>query len=130
MKLAIVIAVVLFHVPSTQSLAQYHPPLCFKHPVTPLLKLSDNHRPLRPVLGPSMTLWTQISEAAHVATCRCAYLCIVAPMFYSGFWATTLVVNKIDSMLGHSSTYVAPAIYLGYRSVILLCVSSIMWSPF
>ncbi len=115
MKLAIVIAVVLFHVPSTQSLAQYNPPLCFKHPEMPALKLQYNYRPLRPAFGSSMTLWTQVQEAAHAATNVCVYSCIVAPVFYSGFGTTLRAVDKIQSVLGHSSFYVAPAIFVGAR---------------
>jgi len=115
MKLAIVIAVVLFHVTLAQSLAQYNLPLCFKHPVMPALKLPDTYRPLRPAFGSSMTLWTQVQEAAHAATNVCVYSCIVAPVFYSGFGTTLRVVDKIESVFGHSSFYVVPAIFVGSR---------------
>jgi hypothetical protein len=117
MKFAIgIIIVILFHfTPSAHSLAQYHPPLCFKHPVAPVLKIPDHYRPLRPDLGPSMTLWTHVKEAAHAATNVCVYSCIVAPVFYSGFAVTIRVVDKIESVLGPSSFYVAPAIFVGAR---------------
>ena len=106
---------IVLNAPPSHSLAQYQPPLSFKHPAAPTLKLPDNYRPLRPVLGPSMTLWTQVKEAAHAATNVCVYSCIVAPVFYSGFGVTLRVVDKIESALGASAFYVGPAIYVGAR---------------
>jgi len=110
-----VIVVFLLHVTLSNSLAQYHPPLCFKHPVAPVLKLPDHYRPMRPALGPSMTLWDQFKDTTHTATNLCVYSCIVAPVFYSGFGVTLKTIDKIESALGASAFYVGPAIYVGAR---------------